>query len=48
MILFKSEDQFILFPAIGFVRDGDIIALNISWLNLGLNIILFHVNDERQ
>lgn len=48
MTLFRSEDQFILFPAIGFVRDGDTITFNISWLDLGLNIILFHVNDEEQ
>lgn len=46
MILFKSKGQFLLLPAIGFVRDGDTVAFNISWLMFGLAVTLFEIKTR--
>lgn len=43
MILFKSKDQFLLLPAIGFVRDGDAVMLNISWMMFGVVFYIFYI-----
>lgn len=45
MILFKSSGQFMLTPAIGFVRDGYSVYFNISWLSFGLNIRLYSISE---
>ena len=46
MVLFKTDGQLMILPAIGFVRDGDDYCLNISWLCWGLNICVFTRLDQ--
>ena len=48
MTLFKSKDQFMVTPGLGFVRDGQSIYLNLSWLWFGVVFRLFDVypNDK--
>lgn len=41
IILFSSDDQFLLTPAIGFVLRHNYVLLNITWLHIGINIRLF-------
>lgn len=43
MVLFKSKDQVLITPAIGFVRDGQSIYINISWLWFGIVFRLFDI-----
>lgn len=42
-LLYSNKNQFIIFSAIGFVRDGNAWVLNISWLTMGLSLFLFEV-----
>ena len=46
MILFRSKGQFLILPTIGFVRDGDAIMLNISWMMFGMVITLYNIMEK--
>ena len=46
MVFFRSPDQFIIIPTIGFVRDGECLNLVLSWLNLSLSITIIEYESK--
>lgn len=46
IILFYSSQQFILLPAIGFLKENGSMYFNLSWLIFGLNIRLWDCKDK--
>lgn len=43
MTIFSSKDQFIIFPAFGFVRDAGEICFSIGFLWYGISFKLFRI-----
>lgn len=46
MVVFRSKDQFMLTPAIGFLKEYGWIYVNVSWLWYGVNVKLFQINGK--
>ena len=46
MILSKMSDQLILIPTIGFVREGEIYSLVLSWLTYALAFEIFRKTNQ--
>lgn len=44
MIFFKTEDQFMIIPTLGFVWNEQECYFVLSWLQYGINILLFKNN----
>lgn len=48
MVLFKTSGQLILLPTIGFVKDGNGVYLNLSWLMWGVVFPIFTVIEKEK